>query len=60
MPKNTYSIELNERQYQFFEQMVDKYALADVSKAVRCLADYVISEPEQQAKVFEEIRCLDC
>jgi hypothetical protein len=60
MPKQTYSIELEERQYQFLEQMVNDYSLPDVGKAVRCLIDYVVSEPRQQSTIWEEIRCLDC
>lgn len=60
MPKQTYSIELEERQYQFLEQMVQKYGLMDVNKAVRIMCDYVIQESAQQDAVFEEIRCLDC
>lgn len=58
--KEVYSIELNETQYQCLEQMVEKYSLEDVSKAVRCLVNYLRDEPDKQEAVFEQIRCLDC
>jgi len=58
--KQVYTIELEERQQKFLEEMVEKYRLPSVDKAVRCLIDMVVSEPEQQEKAFEEIRCLDC
>lgn len=61
MPKQTYSIELEERQYQFLEQMVKEYQLPDVNKALRCLVDYAVDNDQQvQQTIWEEIRCLDC
>ena len=60
MAKQTYSIELEERQYQFLEKMVNQYALPDVGKAVRCLVDYAVETPDQQETIWQTIRCLDC
>ena len=60
MAKQIYSIELEERQFQFLEQMVNQYSLPDVGKAVRCLVDYAVSEQNQQSTIWEQIRCLDC
>ena len=60
MAKQDYTIELEERQYKFLQEMVNKYALPDVGKAVRCMADYAVDNPERQDDLFMEIRCLDC
>lgn len=58
--QKSYSIELNEEQFQFLERMVDEYNLPDVSKVVRCLVNYVRDEQDKCVDVFEQIRCLDC
>ena len=60
MAKQMVSIELQERQIQFLDQMVENYALADRGKALRCLVDYAQDSPDQQDSVFNQIRCLDC
>jgi hypothetical protein len=60
MAKQTVSIELEERQIQFLNEMVNNYALPDVGKAVRCLVDYAQESTGEQSTIFEEIRCLDC
>lgn len=58
--KQTYSLELEESMNAFLEEMVEKYQLADVSKAVRCLVNYARQETDQQDAIFSDIRCLDC
>ena len=60
MAKQMVSIELEERQYKFLEQMVNEYALPDLGKAVRCMIDYASEEREQRDRIWQEIRCLDC
>ena len=56
-----YFIELEERQYEFLEVMVKAHDLPDVSKAIRCLVDYaVLSTPQVQETIWQEIRCIDC
>lgn len=60
MAKQTVSFELEERQIQFLEQMVDEYALPDKGKAMRCLLDYATESPGERSSIFQEIRCLDC
>jgi hypothetical protein len=45
---------------QFLEEMATRYGLADASKAVRCLINYARENPDRQAEIFEEVRCLDC
>ena len=58
--KQTYSIEMDEVMHRFLEEMVNQYALADVSKAVRCLVNYARDKPDERNNIFAEIRCLDC
>jgi hypothetical protein len=62
MPKDkmVYSVELEKDMMQFMEQMVTKYQLPDVSKAVRCLINYARDVEEVQDDIFAEIRCLNC
>lgn len=58
--KELYSIELNTTQYEVLEEMVKKYELVDVGKAMRCLVNYVREDPGKGDEVFDQIRCLDC
>ncbi len=59
--KESYSFELEKEKYDFLQQMVDKYDLPDVGKAVRCLINYAReSDPDILEEIFEDIRCLDC
>jgi hypothetical protein len=62
MPKDKamYSIELEKDMMAFMEQMTDQYALSDVSKAMRCLVNYVRDVETVRDEVFAEIRCLNC
>jgi hypothetical protein len=62
MPKDkaTYSIELEKDMMAFMEQMTAKYELADVSKAMRCLVNYVREVEGARDDVFSEVRCLNC
>lgn len=61
MPKQLYQIELEERQYQFLEQMVRTYGLPDIDKAIRILIDYSVeSDPQVRQTIWNEVRCLDC
>ena len=62
MPKDkaTYSIELEKDMMAFMEQMTADYDLPDVSKAMRCLVNYVRVEQNARDAVFAEVRCLNC
>lgn len=62
MPKDkaTYPIELEKDMMAFMEQMTAKYELADVSKAMRCLVNYVREVEDARDNVFSEVRCLSC
>jgi hypothetical protein len=55
-----YEIEMETIKMQFLEEMATRYGLADASKAVRCLINYARENPDRQAEIFEEVRCLDC
>ena len=53
-------IELESEKVRFLEEMVRKYSLADVGKAVRCLINYARESPDAHDAIFGEIRCVDC
>ena len=54
------SIELESAKVEFLEEMVRKYSLPDVGKAVRCLVNYAREHPDEHESMFGEIRCIDC
>jgi hypothetical protein len=54
------SVELASEQKQFLDEMAQKFALADVGKAVRCLVNYARENPDRHEAIFGEVRCLDC
>lgn len=54
------TIELESAKVEFLEEMVRKYALSDVGKALRCLINYARENADKHADIFGEIRCLDC
>ena len=62
MPKDkaTYSIELEKEMMAFMEDMTATYNLPDVSKAMRCLVNYVREVEGARDAAFSEIRCLTC
>ena len=55
-----HSVELVSEQKRFLDEMAQKYALADVEKAVRCLVNYARENPDRHEAIFGEFRCLDC
>lgn len=58
-PNETYSIELKPRQHEWLTAMAKKFDLPDASKALRCLINYA-QEQNDEATIFDEIRCDDC
>ncbi len=58
--KTDQSIALEEAKVEFLKQMVEAHGLSDIGKAVRCLIDYARENPDQQAVIFGEVRCIDC
>ena len=51
--------EINQDSQKFLELMVEKYGLADASKAMRCLLDYAASDGDLD-DIFKTIRCNRC
>ena len=45
--KETYEIELNDRQLEYIERMRDKHDIPDNGKVVRCLIDFAMHEPNE-------------
>ena len=60
MSKQSTPIELTQRQIDYLDQMAEKYGLLDRDKAVRCLINFACEETQDESRIFEEIRCLDC
>jgi hypothetical protein len=56
----SYPVDLVSEQRRFLDEMVSKYGLTDVGKAVRCLVNYARENPDQQDGIFAEVRCNDC
>jgi hypothetical protein len=54
------TIELEAAKLQFLDEMVAKYGLPDIGKAVRCLVNYARENPERLDEIFDEVRCADC
>jgi hypothetical protein len=53
-------VDLESAKVQFLEEMVRRYSLTDVGKAIRCLINYARENPERLDDIFAEIRCVDC
>ena len=58
--KTDQTLPLEAAKVEFLEQMVQAHGLSDIGKAVRCLIDYARENPDRQAVIFEEVRCVDC
>ena len=53
-------VELKEFQTEYLNNMVTKYDLPDIGKAIRCLIDFSIEKDAQEAEIFKEERCHSC
>lgn len=58
--KATFEIELNVDQMAFIRLAKEKYDLADESKAIRIVLDYLSTNIDIHDTVFSEVRCLRC
>ncbi|MEM7467149.1 MAG: hypothetical protein AAF387_09715 [Pseudomonadota bacterium] len=58
--RQDYDIELKDFQQEYLTKIVEKYDLADMGKAVRCLIDYAIEKTDSEDEIFEEMRCHSC
>ena len=58
--KATFGLDLNPEQMAFIRSAKEKYDLADESKAIRIVLDYLSTNPGIHDTVFGEVRCLRC
>ena len=58
--KDAYQIDLSSEQIAFLRTAQEQYNIPDESKVVRIMVDYLLSNPDIQATVFDESRCLWC
>ena len=58
--KKEISFEIYSDSEKILEQIVDKYDLPDISKALRCLMDYVEEKESDWDEMFATIRCNRC
>ena len=58
--KAAFEVELNPDQMAFIRSAKEKYGLADESKAIRIVLDYLSTNPGIHDTVFSEVRCLRC
>ena len=59
-PKETYEVQLNPDQMAFIRSMKEKYEIADDSKTIRVVIDYLMVTQNVHADVFGQSRCLRC
>jgi hypothetical protein len=57
---STRPIELDSAMVAHLEEVVQKYKLPDLGKAVRCLINYSRENPDRADEIFDEVRCVDC
>ena len=60
MMRELQEVELKEFQTEYLNNMVTKYDLPDIGKAIRCLIDFSIEKDAQEAEIFKEERCHSC
>lgn|GEM_PF-2347632 len=48
---------LTTTQRDYLERMTSAHGLPDLSKAIRILVSYAMATPEQEASIFEVVRC---
>ena len=58
--KDACQIDLSAEQIAFLRSAQEQYNIPDESKVVRIMVDYLLSNPDIQATVFDESRCLWC
>lgn len=58
--KTAENFEIEDEHAEFLKEMVEEYDLDDVSKALRVLLDYAMSDEADPATIFEQVRCERC
>jgi hypothetical protein len=54
------SIDLDRVMVDYLQEMVKKYGLDDMGKAMRCLVNLARDDERYEKAAFGEVRCLDC
>jgi hypothetical protein len=47
-------------QLRYLETMMTRYAIPDVSKAMRILVNFAMAVPDQEESIFKKTRCRHC
>lgn len=58
--REEYGVELKDFQKDYLNEMVEKYDLPDVGKAVRILIDFSFERSDLEEEIFGESRCHSC
>ena len=53
-------VDLEPTQLQYLEAIMSRYAIPDVSKAVRVLVNFAMAVPDQEESIFKKTRCRHC
>jgi hypothetical protein len=53
-------VDLEPTQLRYLETMMARYAIPDVSKAVRVLVNFAMAVPDQEESIFKKTRCRHC
>lgn len=53
-------VDLEPPQLHYLETMMTRYAIPDVSKAVRILVNFAMAVPDQEESIFKKTRCRHC
>jgi len=53
-------VDLEPTQLSYLQSMMARYAIPDVSKAVRVLVNFAMAVPEQEESIFKKTRCRHC
>ena len=58
--RQEHTLELKAFQVEYLQQMVGRYDLPGMGKAIRCLIDYAIEEEKLEEAIFKWERCHSC
>ncbi len=53
-------VDLEPAQLRYLEAMMARYAIPDVSKAVRVLVNFAMAAPDHEERIFKQTRCRHC
>ena len=58
--RQEHTLELKAFQVEYLQQIVDRYDLSEMGKAIRCLIDYAIEEEKLEETILKLERCHSC